>query len=113
VLITPLFYGEAKMAEAKKKRVRARNEDGTLKADDKSTPDINEAWEDEAPAVVTPSVVMYESREKEPTMFDCAGISSHRSDDGLRLQWRVKSDDTERFESHFHFVNGRIIRKGA
>ena len=99
------------MAEAKKKR--ARNEDGTLKADDKSTPNINEAWEDETPAVATPSVVMYESREKEPTMFDCAGISSHRSDDGLRLQWRVKSDDTERFESHFHFVNGRIIRKGA
>lgn len=24
---------------------RARNEDGTLKADDPSTPDINEAWE--------------------------------------------------------------------
>ena len=24
--------------------VRARNEDGTLKADDKSTPNINEAW---------------------------------------------------------------------
>lgn len=25
--------------------VRARNEDGTLKADDPSTPDVNEAWE--------------------------------------------------------------------
>ncbi len=24
---------------------RARNADGTLKADDKSTPDVNEAWE--------------------------------------------------------------------
>jgi len=24
--------------------VRARNEDGTLKADDKSTPNVNEAW---------------------------------------------------------------------
>ena len=30
-------------------QVRARNENGTLKADDPSTPDINEAWED-APA---------------------------------------------------------------
>jgi len=29
--------------------VRARNEDGTLKADDPSTPDVNEAWE-KAPA---------------------------------------------------------------
>jgi len=25
--------------------VRARNEDGTLKADDPATPDVNEAWE--------------------------------------------------------------------
>ncbi len=25
--------------------VRARNDDGTLKADDPSTPDVNEAWE--------------------------------------------------------------------
>lgn len=27
-----------------KKKVRARNEDGTLKGDDPSTPDVNEAW---------------------------------------------------------------------
>jgi len=33
-----------KKAPAKKKR--ARNKDGTLKADDPSTPDVNEAWED-------------------------------------------------------------------
>ena len=26
-------------------KVRARNKDGTLKADDPSTPDVNEAWE--------------------------------------------------------------------
>lgn len=29
-----------------KKRVRARNLDGTLKGDDPSTPDVNEAWVD-------------------------------------------------------------------
>lgn len=29
-----------------KKRVRARNSDGTLKGDDPSTPDVNEAWVD-------------------------------------------------------------------
>jgi hypothetical protein len=28
------------------KRTRARNVDGTLKADDPSTPDVNEAWTD-------------------------------------------------------------------
>ncbi len=27
------------------KKVRARNDDGTLKADDPSTPEVNEAWE--------------------------------------------------------------------
>ena len=30
----------------KTKKVRARNTDGTLKADDPSTPDVNEAWEE-------------------------------------------------------------------
>ena len=34
----------AKLAKPKKKR--AHNEDGSFKADDKSTPDVNEAWED-------------------------------------------------------------------
>lgn len=34
----------AKKAPAKRKR--ARKADGTLKGDDPSTPDINEAWED-------------------------------------------------------------------
>ena len=27
-------------------KVRARNSDGTLRADDPSTPDVNEAWEE-------------------------------------------------------------------
>lgn len=31
-------------SKTKVKKVRARNEDGTLKADDPSTPDVNEAW---------------------------------------------------------------------
>ena len=31
-------------------KVRARNEDGTLKADDTSTPDVNEAWEEKPAA---------------------------------------------------------------
>ncbi len=31
--------------DVKVEKKRARNEDGTLKADDPSTPDVNEAWE--------------------------------------------------------------------
>ena len=35
------------MMMAKPKRKRARKKDGTYQGDDKSTPDINEAWENE------------------------------------------------------------------
>ena len=37
------------------KKVRARNEDGTLKADDPSTPNVNEAWETVKKVVKRPS----------------------------------------------------------
>ena len=37
-----LEFWESQNTETKK--VRARNEDGTLKGDDPSTPDVNEAW---------------------------------------------------------------------
>jgi len=45
----PLEKPAPKKTTAKKapaKRKRARKADGTLKADDPTTPDINEAWED-------------------------------------------------------------------
>ena len=41
---TVVFKSTAKKAPAKKKK-RARNANGTLKADDPSTPDVNEAYE--------------------------------------------------------------------
>jgi len=41
---TPAKKAAPKKAPAVRKR--ARNTDGTLKADDPSTPDVNEAWED-------------------------------------------------------------------
>ena len=41
-----LELAEANKDSKPEKRIRARNTDGTLKADDPSTPDINEAWED-------------------------------------------------------------------
>ena len=42
VFIENGFAEEVKTTEKPK---RARNSDGTLKPDDKSTPDVNEAWE--------------------------------------------------------------------
>lgn len=41
-----LELAEANKDSKPEKRIRARNKDGTLKADDPSTPDVNEAWED-------------------------------------------------------------------
>tara|TARA_R100000781_G_C4035298_1_gene112024 strand:+ start:186 stop:374 length:189 start_codon:yes stop_codon:yes gene_type:complete len=38
---------EPKKAKPKRKRKRARNKNGTFKGDDKSTKDVNEAWEEE------------------------------------------------------------------
>ena len=43
-----VFGKEVKEAYTKpKKRKRARKKDGTYRGDDKSTPNVNEAWEDE------------------------------------------------------------------
>ena len=42
--ITELVFGKE---EKPKKRKRARKKDGTFRGDDKSTPNVNEAWEDE------------------------------------------------------------------
>ena len=38
---------EGMITQVKPKRKRARKKDGTFRGDDKSTPDINEAWENE------------------------------------------------------------------
>ena len=55
--IWELVFGSVRRPEVKfknmltkekpKKRKRARKKDGTFRGDDKSTPNVNEAWEDE------------------------------------------------------------------
>ena len=42
-----LVFGTPVDKPKNKLRKRARNKDGTYKGDDKSTPDVNEAWENE------------------------------------------------------------------
>ena len=42
-----LELAKANQDSKPEKRIRARNEDGTLRGDDPSTPNVNEAWEDE------------------------------------------------------------------
>lgn len=58
----------------------------------------------------TPTHVVYESRESEPSMFDCAGYSSVRSPDDSRLQWIVEAADEKRFVQHHFVVTGRIVK---
>ena len=41
-----LVFGEERKPKTKKRK-RARKADGTYRGDDKSTPDVNEAWENE------------------------------------------------------------------
>jgi len=41
------FKNMLMVKEKPKKRKRARKKDGTFRGDDKSTPDVNEAWENE------------------------------------------------------------------
>jgi len=45
-------------------KVRARNDDGTLKADDPSTPDVNEAWEEKPVKKAAPKKVAKKTTKK-------------------------------------------------
>jgi hypothetical protein len=42
-----IITGERPEEPKPKKRKRARKKDGTFRGDDKSTPNVNEAWENE------------------------------------------------------------------
>ena len=44
--LTGLVFGVEEKPKPKKTK-RARKKDGTFRADDKSTPNVNEAWENE------------------------------------------------------------------
>ena len=44
--LNELVFGKEEKPKPKKRK-RARKKDGTFRGDDKSTPDVNEAWENE------------------------------------------------------------------
>lgn len=57
--------------------------------------------------------VIFESREKEPSAFDVAGIRPTRNFSTGRLEWEVPAEDVERFERN-HFVGlSRVVRKAV
>lgn len=116
------------MADAKKTPTKRRpRADATkTKTHDTGTQNtvvenVNEAYVEETPKVAPRTraqskkptgPVFYESREKEPKMFDVAGINSTRNFSNGHLEWEVPVDDVERFEANHFFVRGRIRRKG-
>lgn len=75
------------------------------KAPAKKKPDAAE------PDAAGPEYVMFESRDREPTMFAVAGVKPRRNFSNGRLEFRVRADDVERFRKNHHVNNGRIIRK--
>ena len=102
---------------SKKKPVRARTSKGHYKADDPSTPDVNEAFVQEeqpvtpAPQAAPKGTVWFESRAKEPSMFEVAGIGPIRNFSSGRLEWEVPASDLDRFTSNHFVTNGRVVRK--
>ena len=65
----------------------------------------------EPPTLAEVTYRHYESREKEPAMFDCAGIRPTRNFSSGRLEWEIEEKDTPRFERHHFLTTGRIVRK--
>ncbi len=103
------------MAEKKTTKIRARTKSGHYKADDPSTPDVNEAYVSEEPAKKTAwsgaDHVWYESKDKEPSMFVVAGISPIRNFNNGHLEWKVFNDDIARFEQNHFVMNARVVKK--
>lgn len=58
-----------------------------------------------------PEFVWYESREKEPSMFNCMDIRPIRNFSTGHLEWEVPAALVERFDRNHHVVMGRIVRK--
>ena len=103
---------------------RARTDEGKFIKDDPSTPDVNEAWVEEAVAAEEPKAakksapkpkaddyVWFQSREQEPSMFPVAGISPIRNFSSGRLEYRVPAQDVDRFTQNHFVTNARIVRK--
>jgi len=55
--------------------------------------------------------VVFESREKEASMFKVMGLRSTRNFSTGRLEWKVPPKMVELFERHHFVMNGRIARK--
>ncbi|MAS48197.1 MAG: hypothetical protein CL557_12420 [Alphaproteobacteria bacterium] len=116
----PLYFLEINMAEQKTTKKRARTKSGHYRADDPSTPDVDEAWEGVLPdtketekktAWSGDDHIWYESKNKEPSMFEVAGISPIRNFANGTLEYKVHKDDITRFEKNHFVMNARIVKK--
>lgn len=55
------------------------------------------------------AVVIFQSKESEPTEYAINGIRAFRATDN-RLRWRVPVDGADRFAKHHHVMTGRVVR---
>tara|TARA_B100000767_G_scaffold244906_1_gene243469 strand:+ start:220 stop:582 length:363 start_codon:yes stop_codon:yes gene_type:complete len=113
-------------------RKRARTSTGQLKADDPSTPDVNEAWVEveEAPSPVAPSMVAKKKKApKNDTPDECVYFVSSNVENGAfdlmisddisingrwdaeraYVHWRVPREHKEMAMMHHHIWSGRVI----
>lgn len=58
-----------------------------------------------------PTVVWYESRQPEPTMFDVDGIRPIRNFSNGHLEWEVPAERDELFSQHFFVQTARVVKK--
>lgn len=67
-----------------------------------------------AEAKTKPAFVMYRTAQKSSVLFDIlvAGENIYGSwgQDQAFVEFRVPAELTERFETHYHFVSGNVIR---
>ena len=111
-------------------RKRARTPTGQLKADDPSTPDVNEAWEDEAPKKPTPSMTakkkkapkneapdefaFFVSADVENGAFDLminddVKVAGRWDAERAYVHWRIPREYKQLAMMHHHTWSGRII----
>lgn len=67
----------------------------------KAEPDVSAA----------PAVVWYESREKEPAMFEVDGIRPIRNFSNGHLEWEVPAERDALFSQHFFVQTARVVKK--
>jgi hypothetical protein len=58
-----------------------------------------------------PSVIWYESRQPEPSMFEVDGVRPIRNFSNGHLEWEVPAERDALFSQHFFVQTARVVKK--